>query len=169
MKKEPPKPTGFRCFLHVSCDNQLKLMWKHSPAVFKQNVKMAFTKAQAKELFFPQQICLNYIDFEREGKSFFSKASFSFVIFPWNLARLILLVKENFCWSKDQIMYWGWFYRFLKFRLCLHNLEVDNSTLKNDFYLGFDRKFPFSVLIIFLWNFFVQKLKEWAKNRFYWF
>ena len=107
----------FVVFRMYSCDNLLKLVRKHSPAVFKQDLKMAFLKEHTNEWFF-QRIRSNFSNFEREGKFFF-KASFWFIIFPWNLARLILMVKENFCWSPNWIAYWDWFYSLLK----LHDIK----------------------------------------------
>ena len=86
------------------------------------------------------------------------RASFWFIIFPWNLARLILMDKRKFLLEPKSN-------RIL--RLILQSSKVTRyKTMKNDFYLGSDRKFPFSALIFC--EKFVWKLKERAGNRFHW-
>ena len=83
----------FVVFRMYSCSDRLKLMRKHSPAVFKENFKMVFVKDHAKEWFFPQWIWSDFGHFEREGIFFFQKLPF---VFPWNLAWLILMDKRKF-------------------------------------------------------------------------
>ena len=125
-----PKPRGFRCYSHefVRCRE------KTQSSGFQTKFKMAFAKDHANEWSF-QRIRSNFGDFVREGK-LFSKASFWLIIFPWNLARLISMDKRKFLSEPGSNRVLRLIYSLLKFRVCLHNIKVDNSTLKNYFYKG---------------------------------